>query len=413
MSTTIGVAIARRGASLVVAKSGRERAEILHAASVPRAAGVPASQSLTDLLQRLPPDLRKSPLRLALSPADLACADVMDRPEGVHDSALARLGPALCEARCAGESVEELSADVMPLGAALCAVAVRSSVLADLRRAAADQSMPLTLVTAVPAALAKSLPPEVNEVRWGGEHIEFKRADGEVRWRAFPVEGEVENGNGPIIIEGTEAPLEHAAALAAAVTDEDSVPNLLRGAADAPRSRLARYRAPLLGIGAAAMALFLALGWRFHADRAASMAEGKEAAKAGRELWKKYLPGQAPADGGLLSAMRRRLSEIGEIEGGEAGASALSFWAEIARHLPDPDAIGLTLETLDLSPDGGRLAARVETAPGDPLKNAALLEGRLNNSDRLTARGDYETRDQEVHVRLRIDYREDPKDGRP
>ena len=73
--------------------------------------------------------------------------------------------------------------------------------------------------------------------------------------------------------------------------------------------------------------------------------------------------------------------------------------------MPEPEALGLTLESLDLAPDGGRISARLPAVKEDPLKNASQLESRLNQSSRMTARGDYEVRDGQVQVRLRMDYK--------
>jgi hypothetical protein len=37
------------------------------------------------------------------------------------------------------------------------------------------------------------------------------------------------------------------------------------------------------------------------------------------------------------------------------------------------------------------------------MRNAALIEDRLNKSDKIRARGDYEVKDKEVVVRLRVE----------
>jgi hypothetical protein len=103
--------------------------------------------------------------------------------------------------------------------------------------------------------------------------------------------------------------------------------------------------------------------------------------------------------------MRERLSDLGEIPGSTDFPSALAFWGEIGKRMPDPEAIGMTLESLDLAPDGGRISARVPAIQGDPLKNASQLEGQLNQSRKMAARGDYEVREGQVQVRLRLDFR--------
>jgi hypothetical protein len=116
------------------------------------------------------------------------------------------------------------------------------------------------------------------------------------------------------------------------------------------------------------------------------------------------LPQQSVAPGGLLIEVKRRLADGGE-SSGRREPSALSFWSEVAGHLPEVDGLGLTLESLDLLPDGGRMTARVPTGNEHPLGSATRLEQALNESPHLKARGDFEVQEGQVLVRLRLEYK--------
>jgi hypothetical protein len=255
---------------------------------------------------------------------------------------------------------------------------------------------PLELLTAAPAVLQKVFGPAGN-VSWGGERIELS-GEG---WRAFPIDGP--NQPGTLIWNGTPIPVGIAAAFAATIVDPEEVPNLAPSSPAA--SRLRRFRDVLLNLGAAAALLLGAFGLHFHRDALLDRQSTSSARGAELELWSRFLPSEEPKPGRLLQAMRQRLAESGEAPGASDVPSALAFWGEIGKQMPDPELLGLTLESLDLAPDGGRLSARVPAQKDDPLKNAAELEGKLNQSKRMTARGDYEVQGRQVLVRLRMDYR--------
>jgi hypothetical protein len=154
---------------------------------------------------------------------------------------------------------------------------------------------------------------------------------------------------------------------------------------------------------AAAALLLAAVGVFFHRRARQEEADLRAVRQGLADLSTRLLPDRPAADPGLLRALKFRLAD--GADGAGAPPSALAFWSELARHFPDPEAIGLTLESLDLAPEGGRLSARVPAAADDPLKNAARLEGELNQSPKVRTRGDYEVKDGQVLIRLRMDYK--------
>jgi hypothetical protein len=297
------------------------------------------------------------------------------------------------EARSIGAMAEDLAVDAVYSGQFVQGVAMNLESLSQIR---SEVSRPLELVSTVPAVLRKVFGPD-SILCWGGEQIEITREG----WRAFPIEGPDEPGT--LMWNGTEIKAGIAAAFAAALVDPEEVPNLVRSSPAA--SRLRRYRDVLLNLGAAAALLLGALGLHFHRDAVANRQAMEVVRRAERELWSRFLPSEEPKPARLLQAMRERLFESGEALQASEVPSALAFWGEIGKQMPDPELLGLTLESLDLGPDGGRLSARVPARKEDPLKNAAELEGKLNQSKRVTARGDYEVQGGQVLVRLRMDYK--------
>jgi hypothetical protein len=398
---------------LAIRRNGAEPKILLHH-EIPRPEGRSASNLLTELLAALSPDFRKAPLSVALSSAEFACADAWQPPEPLARSGLMSVAAPLCEAKCAGETLEELSLDVVPAGRGLEAVALPNDVLRDLRRAAESSGMALGLVTSLPSVLAHAFPrEEFVRLQFAGDQIEVRKDDGRISWRSFPVDlAERAAPSAPLKWGTAEISPDEAPACAAAVVDPDIVPNALRGAPDAPRSFLAKFRGPVLRLAGAAAAMLLALGLWLDVKARAAERDLSALAEIERGFWKDLLPGQSPRDGELLRTIRDRVREAGDLQGQRDWPSALSFWAEIGRHMPDAEALGMTLESLDLSPEGGRLTATVTAHAGDDLRNAALVEAKLNASPRMTARGDFERRDKEVQLRLRMDFRGNPGGAR-
>lgn len=400
----LGVAIGRRAGSLVAFEDRGQNSCISFDRHLERPPGTTPADHLRDLLKDLPPDLGKALLTLALSPGDLAMADAWPLPSRLGPSALAKAGPALVEARTAGEALEDLTIDFLEEEGVLQGVAIRTDLLSELQAAVRSAGLTLRLVTSLPAALGRAFPelPAV-ELTAGGERIRVSRSGGKVAWRSFPVEGPADSA--PVRAYGLELAPQAALALGAALADPETVPDALAGTPEGRRSPLKRLRDPIVNVAAALALVLIALGIGFHREAARERAGHGSVAAAERELWTHLFPAESYKEGGLLGKVERRLAEAGETPGEPDFPSALAFWTEIARQMPDPEALGLTLESLDLAPDGGRLSARVPAVKDDVLRHAAALEGHLNRSEKLKTRGDFEVRDNQVNVRLRMDYR--------
>ncbi len=278
---------------------------------------------------------------------------------------------------------------------ALSSALARQTVPDDISRSA------LRCVTSIAAALADVF--GECAVLVGGERIEVWRdAGGVTRTRSYPVDAADDAGT--LRWRDQEIPIQYAAAFAAAMCDPERVPNqahLLPGAA---KARWTRLREPALNLAAAAALLLAGLGVWSHREMRREEADLEAARQATMEVWSRVFPTELPKDKGLPAAMLRRLRQAGDP--GAAGPSALAFWAELGAHMPDPDPLGISVESLDLSPEGGRLSARLPAAKEDALKNASVLEGQLGQSERLRTRGDYEVRDGQVHVRLRMEFKQ-------
>jgi hypothetical protein len=234
----------------------------------------------------------------------------------------------------------------------------------------------------------------------GHERIEVWRGERDMlESRSSPCDAPDDPGT--LVANGTSVPIRFATAFAAAKCDPDRVPNraaLLPGARGA---LLARLREPLVNLAAAAALLLAAVGVWCHREKAREDADLAQVRGASVELWNRLLPGETPKEGALLKALLAQSGQADE----PTSPSALAFWIEIGRHLPDPEPIGLNVDALDITPEGGRLSARVPAAKEDPLKNASVVEGQLNQSQKLRARGDYEVRDGQVQIRLRMEFR--------
>ncbi len=253
-------------------------------------------------------------------------------------------------------------------------------------------------VTSTPAALADVFG-ECAFTANGDRFEVWRDENGKLQGRSYPVDGP--DDDGLLKCKDREIPIKYAAAFASVMCDPDRVPNYADRLPGATKARLDRLREPILNVAAAAALLLAGLGVWFHREKGREEAELAAARRATAELSRRVLPAKAPGDSGLAKAMLRRLGESGD----DAGPSALVLWTEIGRHMPDPDPLGLQVESLDLSPEGGRLSARLPAGKDDPLKNAAALEGHLNQSAKLRTRGDYEVRDGHVQVRLRMEFK--------
>ena len=397
MAVVLGASILRRRACLVAVRGKGKSLAVTLERLCERPPGSSASDILGTLLSGIPSTDRDTTLAVALS-SDLACSDAWSIPQAWKGTAQ-KVGPALVEARCPSESLENLVLDAFLDSGGATAVAIDRAQAVQLLETV--RSFKCVTLTAVPAALAQVFG-DVS-LSQGGERLDVTIRERRPAWRAYPIDGPDEAGS--LAWNGLEIPAEQAAAFAAAVCDPDAVPNLLKAFPQHRKTFLKRFRDPLLNVGAAAALCLGAFGVQFHRDAVRERDELAAARRAEMELWGRLLPSDSPREGRLLKTMRDRLADLGETSGAADIPSALAFWGEIGRQMPDPEALGLTLESLDLAPDGGRLSARVPATKDDPLKNASQLETRLNQSKKLATRGDYEVREGQVQVRLRMDYR--------
>jgi len=394
-NTSYGIAVSRRAASVVkVERSGR-LARCISVIQCTRESGETLDTILARVLGGIPPH---SGIALALSPGDLACSDVWTPPAGLQ-KAMTKLGPAMIEGRCLSETLETLASDVNISGASYQAISMSRESLDKILGAA--KGFKLGCVTSIPAALAQLLGKVSMDM--GGDHVDVTRSGDQTFWRSYPTDRP--DGEESVSYQGQDIPLAHSAAFAAAVCDPEQVPNLLNVMPEFRKTFVRRFRDPIISIAAGVVLCLIALSIRFHREAIRDRQETAAALRSESELWARFLPAQEPREGQLLRAFQARIDELGEGHGAADFPSALAFWGEIGLQMPDPDALGLTLDSLDLAPDGGRLLAHVSVVKDDPLKNASQLESRLNQSARMTARGDYEVREGQVQIRIRMDYK--------
>lgn len=396
---SLGVCILRRAGTLVAIECDQSRRRIVFERRLPRLPGTSAAEFLRELRRDIPMSAVGSPMAIVLSPVDLACSDSWVIPEALLRKSSDRFSAALCETRCATESLESLAHDVQVCNGAAFGAALDRAQTDELMLAAAD--FKVVLLAPAPAVLAQAFGSLT--LQQGGERFEIRAEGATQAWRAYPVDRC--DDDTPLAWHDLDVPGALAPAFAAAVCDPDSVPNLLNALPQYRKTFAKRFRDILVNLAAAAALCFGACGVHFHREAAREHEETADARRAEMDLWSRFLPAQEPREGKLLKTMRERLDDLGETSGSTEFPSALSFWGEIGKQMPDPEALGLTLESLDLAPDGGRISARVPVVKDDPLKNAGQLEAKLSQSPKMTARGDYEVRDGQVQVRLRMDYK--------
>lgn len=402
------------------------------------AADVPQETSpgavLGDLLGRLPTQWRACEVRIALSPALLGCSDAFETPF-TGERQMAAVASSLAEERCAGENAEQLSVDFAFLDRKTVEiVAVRTDFLRSLVETVRSRlpGSTVTLIASAPSLLARALAPE--ETRHGlalgfpGEAWVFEQ--GSILARTFPLamdrdraaerlaeslrrEGQ-SDGAGRVLASwtedprvrlksGIECPLAHAIPTALALADTETLANLV-SALPGHSSGARQLRRAYLGSMAAAAVLFLAMGLYFD-QRSRGIAEQSDrCARSEEALWKICFPSDRYVPDALADRMRSQREKRRKAAEANRLPSALAFWGQVGSRMPQPDRIGFSLDELSLAPDGGRLAGRVRTEPGDPLRNASLLERSLNESEALDARGEFETKGDEIVVRMRLDY---------
>jgi hypothetical protein len=388
------LAVHRRAASLAIVQTSGKAAKVLESRVIARPPGTRLEGVVSALLETQPPETKRFPLSVLLSATDTACSDAWVLPEGLSSRDARKLLPALLEARCAGEAIEDLVVDFSVSGHRVQALAVPRAALVALEQSL--RGYRLRLVTSIPSAVSRAFPGA--SFTFGGDRLDATAS----AVRSYPVNGP--DAGGLLRLGDLDVPVGQVAALAGAICEPDHVPNLVHAVQGSP-SLLGRLVSPLANLASAAALCLVALGMRWHLNLQESRRGIEMIRKAENGLWAKFLPSEEPRAAALVRAMKRRISELGESPGELAIPSALSFWAEIARQLPDVEGLGLTLEAMDLLPEGGRLSARVSSDSDDPLRNASRLEADLNRSERLKARADYEVREGQVQVRLRMDYK--------
>jgi hypothetical protein len=385
----VGLAIGRRSSMIVAVQDGRIVYE--------REGEKPG-----DLLSGLPASLKVRPITVGLHSGLAASDDAWPAPSGFKTRELSEVVPVLLEARAAGETLEGLSVDARLEAGSVMSLGVPTEALRALLAEARACGLRIGSVTSLAAALAQVYSGQGGlSLVWAGMRIEVaSRASWESSPLDRPMTPEEESAR-----VGDLSPAQKAG-FAVATADVEALPNALRGLPEAPRALGQVFYRPLVGLGLAASLLLLALGTlvRAHAERARLELEAADALEAG--LLSKHFPGRPAVRGELSKSVREKVRETGQTSQ-DAGAfpSAFRFFREIGKYLPEVEPLGLALETIDVTPEGGRLVATVEAPPKEPLKNAALLEGRLNDSPLLIARGDFESREKDVQVRLKLDYR--------
>lgn len=430
MKRRVGISIGRRAVAVAGVLAGRS-AVIDFSGVSERNRESTLVEALQAALEKLPPAWRNSDIFLAISSGDLACADCFEVPFS-SEGQIEAISGSLAESRCAGFSAEELATDLQRIdgtktGSIVQVVALAHRTLSAIL-ACVKTALPaarLRTVTAIPMALSHAIHRQgVHGLIVAGEGILLANDGHAQAWRSFPVgSGRPEQalstraasvGAGDITIHTREislcdidtVPIDLAAAVAVALVEPGKNANLLRSAMDAPRSALARLRGLLTLAGAAAALLFVAAGLYF--DKQARQLETGATAieKTERTLWEGALPTEAYKPAALTSRLKKILAQRNRVAEANKYPSALAFWGEMASVLPNADQVGLSMESLQLGPDGGRLTGKVNKGTADPLSNASLLESALNNSESLAARGEFETRETEIVVRMRLDYRQ-------
>jgi len=396
-----------------------------------RAAGTSASGALQAILAALPTEWQTADVRLVLSAGDVACADCFDVPFK-SESEIDDTAASLAEGRCAGESAEELAIAIRQAvrrkdGSCVHTLALKQSQLKELRDVFA-KGLPRAKLTVITSALpmlssmlsrngvyvldaraaGEVLSVQVNDgvaQKWGSRPSGDAAFDPNLAVKQFGDVGKLETFATEVSLKGqAKAPAHLAVAYAALSCEPAEVLNVLTIAPDAKTASSGRLRGAWMRTAVAAMLLFGAAGFYFdtvaaHSAQALSEVETKE-----RKLWKLRFPGKQYLPGALHANMNKMLADHNKGQGANQFPSALGFWGEVASHMPNAEQVGLSIESLQLSHDGGRLVGRVDKANDDVLKNASILEAHLNQSKQMQTRGEYETRQNDIVVRLRMDY---------
>ena len=420
MRRHIGISISRRNLAVAGLIYRGRTPQLAYSAQWPRLSRTPIDEVLGSVLKSVPAEWRDAHVRIALSNADLACGDCFQVPYR-SEREVEEIAGSLAESRCAGSTSEELAIDVRLIstsadGSLVDLIALPQQNLAKIR-AQIKQHFPaskLDFVSSAPSLLARALRDAAKVSKFvfadAGEAAEFHFNQASISsWRWFPVDrglGSLAPETSAIELrENLAVPTPYAVAAAAAMAEAGQGANLLRAAPDAPKNVFTLLRKPLLLSASAAIVAILVSG--IYLDRLTKNLRSEIALVEKQEstLWRESLPAENYRPGQLASRMKQVLSQRNKTADANRFPSALALWSEVAAVFPNPEPLGLSLESLQLGPDGGRMNGRVKRGVRDPLSNAAGLESALNQSTSLAARGEFETKDSDVVVRMRLDYR--------
>jgi len=425
----LGLSICRHTVAVVGLCLKRGSASISFSYVLPRGNALP--QALASVLENVPAQWRRCDLFLALSAGDFACCDIFSVPFATEQQ-IEHVAGSLAEGRSAGASLEEIAFDIQCSSASAGQQRVQiaavlhenlSQIQQGIRAALPDAK--LLLVTPCAVAFAAALASDgVHAIAAGGECVIVRRDSGALKdWRSLPVnnaskdrilqhaKGLGEEGVEPVVysetisFHGIEVSSDIVFACAAALCDPQHSLNVLRGSREAPRGLIKKMRRPLLLAQAAAAILLLSSGLYFEMFARRYEAQLQSCDGVEKAAWQAVLPGEKYRPGALTPRLKKILAKRNKTMDANNYPSALAFWSEVASVFPNADQMGMALESLQLGPDGGRITGRVNKGSGDPLANAALLESSLNNSESIAARGEYETKESEIVVRMRLDYK--------
>jgi hypothetical protein len=427
--STIGISMGRRELCIVSAIGDKNNCTITYKSNynIPDPKNV--SAILRQALQELPSN-DISCVRIALSPAFLACAGIIDVPYR-KESQVAQVAKSLAEATCAGETAEEIEVDFQvgertASGSSIELIAVRKAALIQIIDTvhAILPSCRIDTISALNAVLAESLqcaPAKV--IEFPGEAAILSMEGRFSRCRMFPWNSSPDapddtsarlaklgvpagatfyDKDADILVSGRETKARYSGAAAVLFANQSHVPNLMR---PLNQSWSAPVYTQLRVAAIAASVLLLALGFLFNRQKDAQDGELQMLAAVEESLWKSAWPAEPFKQDELLPKVKRILTEHKKLCEANSFPSALKFWAEFAASMPDPDKLDFSLESLQLSSVEGRMVARVAAPPDKQLSNAAEFEAALNSSKRIKARADYERRESEIVMRVRMDYR--------
>ncbi len=450
-SRRIGIALGRREGSVVGLEFAGATARVAFSYHLARTADLGEPSLLAALLTQLPAPWHSASIAIALSPGALACSDYLRVPYR-KERQIQSIARSLAEGCCAGEICEDLAVDVTILSQAqgerpVAVLAISQDLLKELRETVKRirPKASVETISAIPVALyeALSLYPssrassERRSEAVGAPKLLLSAGEAfllpldpaaKKGWRAFPL-NDAQEGAGTHSVEevrgmlptlsdceiysgsdllempgGVQIESRYAAAAAIAQLEPRERPNLLRGAPDAPLQTRERLLRPFFGALTAAILFCTCAGLFFEFRLRDIQAQQKEGADYEEKLWATCFPGRHYRPQGLSEALREERERQAKDREANGTPSALSFWSAIGAVWPDPNPLGLTLESLQLGLLEGRLTARLPSTPGDLLLGPAQLEQALNRSSELTARGEFEAQTNATLVRMRLDY---------